>query len=554
MREVNHISEKKIDKKSKEEIIDLIINTIEQEKQSLVFTNSKSSSEKTAEKIYDVLPSSYENEELKKISEKALNALSSPTRQCRRLSKLLTKGIVFHHSGLVPKQRALIEKEFRKGTIKVICSTPTLAAGLNLPAYNVIVKDYKRYSQRGFNDIPVLEYHQMSGRAGRPGKEAKGLAIIYVKSEEELDRIVKKYINGEPEEIISKLAVEPTLKMYILSLIAIEIVNSKEEILNFFSNTLYAHQYKDIEAIEYHLSTILKQLKEYGFIENQEGYYIATPMGKRISQLYLNPDTANYFLENINSFFEDFSSEIISKNSIYSLIFFVVNTLEMRPLFRVLKKEEEKYVQRADEIGESLVVGFDPFEGDYTQFLCAIKTTDVFYDWMLEAHEDFLSEKYNITPGELNYKLDVLDWLLYSLEEISLLKKQFFFKNFLNKLRIRAKLGIKEELIPLISLVGIGRVRARKLYEGGFRKILDLKRADTLSISRIVGEKIARKIKEQITDGEEIKDKVLDKEFLQKPKEIAFREVEEKEIDSLISHYEEFEQEKEKNRNLFDYF
>ena len=106
----------------------------------------------------------------------------------------------------------------------------------------------------------------------------------------------------------------------------------------------------------------------------------------------------------------------------------------------------------------------------------------------------------------------------------------------------------------MISLVGIGRVRARKLYEGGFRKILDLKRADTLSISRVVGEKIARKIKEQITDGEEIKDKVLDKEFLQKPKEIAFREVEEKEIESLISHYEEFEQEKEKNKNLFDYF
>lgn len=550
------IESERIKTHTDDNVINLVLHTLELNKQVLVFNNSKRSSETTAEKIANSLKKIENQEELNELSEKILSVLSSPTKQCKRLSNCIKRGTAFHHSGVLAKQRGLIEKYFKKGIIKVISSTPTLAAGLNLPAYKVIIKDYRRYSQRGMADIPILEYHQMSGRAGRPGKEDIGKAVLCVKSENELERLVPKYLFGKSEEILSKLAIEPILKMYVLSLISMNMINSKEEIIKFFSNTLYANQYGDIDELSQNIFRIIGLLKEYTFVTQDDNYYVATPLGKKVSELYLNPDTANYFLTNLDKFVKRFSSEEISREDVYSLINFVANTIEMRPLFKVSKIEEETYIKKLEEKGNQLIIPFDPFETDYQTFINSLKTTDIFQDWILEAPEDYISDKYNITPGELAYKQETMDWLLYALENLAFLKKEIFFKNYLSKLRMRFKYGIRDELIPLINLKGIGRARARKLYKAGFKKILDLKKADFSSLEKVVGTSIAIKIKEQVSDQTE-----LNNQTLPVPKEIQFREVKEPkevsddEINRLVENYETFEKEKkEKNMNLKDYF
>ena len=541
--------------RTKDSLVNLVLNTILEGKQILIFNHSKNSSEATAEKIALSLKETEIDKEdkikLKEIAQKILKSLQNPTKQCRRLASCIERGIAFHHSGLTSKQRSLVEKGFKEGVIRVISSTPTLAAGLNLPAYKVIIKDYRRYSQRGFNDIPVLEYHQMSGRAGRPGSEEIGKAVLYVKSQEEAERVVPKYVFGKPEEIISKLAVEPTLKMYMLSLISMNMINTKEEIKSFFVNTLYAHQYKDLDSLYFNIFRILGILKDYDFINQEDDYYISTQLGKKVSELYLNPDTAHYFIENIDKFFTRFSRENITKYDVYDLLHFIVNTVEMKPLFRVAKIEEESYVKKLEEVGESLVAQFNPFEQDYVEFINSLKTSDVFLDWILEAPEDYISEKYKVTPGELNFKIETMDWLLYCLEEMAVMKKNFFFKNFISKLRIRFKFGIKEELIPLVSLKGIGRVRARNLYKNGFKKLVDLKKADFSSLARVVGDSIAIKIKGQVSDNIDINDSRLGK-----PYEIKVRrEVTPEEVEELVSSFNQFEKDKEeKNKNLNDFF
>lgn len=549
------LGNEKVEAKNKDPTVNLALKTILENRQVLVFNNSKSRSEATAEKIADVISGNMmENrDELEKLSKKVLSSLSSPTKQCKRLAKVIQKGIAFHHSGLTPKQRALIETAFKEGLVKVISSTPTLAAGLNLPAYKVIINDYKRYSSRGYNDIPVLEFHQMAGRAGRPGKESEGRSVIMVKSDSEHERVVPKYIFGDAEEIISKLAVEPTLKMYMLSLISMDMANSTKEIKEFFSNTLYAHQYKDIDGLYLNLVRILNALKDYNFVIQEDDYYMATPLGKKVSELYLNPDTANYFITNIDKFFNIFAKENISKYDIYSLIHFIVNTMEMRPLFNLRKEDIESYSNKAAEIGDDLTIGFNPFEQDYDEFMKTLKTTDIFMNWIDEAPEDYISDRYNVTPGELHYKLEVVDWLLYCLEEISIMKKNFYFKNFLNKLRLRFRAGIREELISLISLKGVGRVRARKLFKAGLKKISDLKKAEFGTISRIVGDSTTIKIKEQLMEEDSDRDSKL--EVNEKPKEIKIREVSNEEVDNLLDSINTYEKEKEeKNKNLNDYF
>jgi len=545
------IENEKLKPQTNDNIINLALQTLDLSKQVLVFNNSKRSSEKTGEDISKFVTKIENQEELQKLSKRILKILSSPTKQCRRLAKMVEKGIAFHHSGLASKQRTLIESGFKEGIIKLISSTPTLAAGLNLPAYKVIIKDYKRYSQRGYNDIPILEFHQMSGRAGRPGKEEIGKAVICVKSKEEFDRIVPKYVFGKPEEIISKLAVEPTLKMYMLSLVAMDFINTEKEIVDFFSNTFYAHQYEDLESLKYNLFRILKILEDYKFIRQTDNYFQVTPLGKKVSQLYLNPDTANYFYSNLDKFIKVFSSKNVTRMDIYSLLYFVVDTIEMRPLFRVSKSEEEDYVRKSEEVGDDLILKFDPFEMDFAQFLNMVKTTDILFDWINEAHEDYISDKYKITPGELNYKVEVVDWLFYCLEEMSTMKKNYFFKNFLNKLRQRFKFGIKDELLSLISLKGIGRVRARKLFNSGLKNLQDLEIASFESISKILSDNLTIKIKNQLKENIDILDRNLDST----PKEIKVREVSSKEVESLVSNYEKFEKEVEKKqKNLLGFF
>lgn len=536
---------------TKDQTVNIVLHTIGQNKQVLIFNNSKSRSEATAERVANAIKEPKDKDALKALSEKILKALQNPTKQCRRLAMVVEKGAAFHHSGLTAKQRSLIETSFKQGLIKVISSTPTLAAGLNLPAYKVIINDYKRYSSRGYQDIPVLEFHQMAGRAGRPGREDIGKAVVMIKDESELDKIVPKYIYGDAEEIISKLAVEPTLKMYVLSLISMDVINTEQEIKEFFSHTLYAHQYQDVDGLHFNIMRVIRSLIEFNFVNEEDNYYLATPLGKKVSELYLSPDTAHYFLTHLDKFIDVFSSPKASKSDIFSLIYFIVDTVEMKPVLRLSKLEAEDYIQKAEDVGDELVTDFNPFEMDYEEFLRNLKTSDVFQDWINEAPEDYINEKYKITPGELHYRLEVVDWLLYCLEELSLLKKNFFFKNYLNKLRIRFKGGIKEELLPFVALKGVGRVRARKLHKAGFKKLIDLKHASFAQIARHVGDGTAIKIKEQIDERHSKEDQQLHT----KPKEIKVREVSEQEVEQLVSTISEYEKAKEEyNRSLDNFF
>ena len=159
----------------------LAIDTIKIGKQAIVFVPSRASAEKTAEGL-----AKYSNDFFPEFEKEILKAVSVPTKQCKRLANCIKKGVAFHHAGLVQKQKNLIEDEFKNGQIKIICATPTLAAGLSLPVFRVIIKSLKRYSGRwGMDWIPVLEYLQMAGRAGRPEYEKFGEAIVIAKSQTE---------------------------------------------------------------------------------------------------------------------------------------------------------------------------------------------------------------------------------------------------------------------------------------------------------------------------------------------------------------------------------
>ncbi len=403
---------KKIKVLTDNQALNLALDTINIKKQSLIFVNTKKSAEKLAEDISRKIKIKTN----KNIAESILKALSKPTKQCERLAKCVEKNIAFHHAGLTYKQKEIVEENFRKGLIKIICCTPTLAFGLDLPAFRAIIRDLRRYTRHGLTWIPVLEYLQQAGRAGRPKFDKFGEAICIASTEPEKEKIEEKYIQGKPEKIISKLAVEPVLRMYLLSLIATRFVKTKKQILDFFEKTFWAYQFEDMEKLEAIITKILNLLEEFEFLRStQEEFasadeldnieYKPTILGKRVAELYIDPLTAHFFITCLQ---KATAKKIIKP---FSFLQMVSHTLEIRPLLRTKVKEYDKIQEKLTYYND-IILDEEPsmFDPDYEDFLNSIKTALFLQNWIDEKDEEFLLETYGIRPGEIRAKLEIADW------------------------------------------------------------------------------------------------------------------------------------------------
>ena len=482
----------------------LCLDTLQKGKQMLVFVSTRRSAEAQAEKLSKEIKKAMtvgERDNLKKLAKNIENVLSSPTKQCRRLARIVEGGAAFHHAGLVAKQRKLVEDAFRSGMLKTLAATPTLAFGMNLPAYRVAIKDTKRFTQGyGATYLPVIEIQQMMGRAGRPKYDTEGEAILLAKSSVEAKALWERYIDGDTEPIYSKLGMERVLRIYILSLISSGFVHTRNELDNFFLRTFFAKQYGDIDSITGKIERIIGELESYKFIiVGEKGEFIskefmpafqltqdvslkATKIGKRVSELYIDPVSANFLL-----------SVMSEEDSAIQNLMMICQCDEMKPFLNVRKSEYED-IEHA--LVKSEIEAPDVWDVEYEEFLSSFKTALLLGEWINESGEDKILDVYNVTPGELYNKTTNADWMLYAASELALLLGIKEIANNINKVRMQVKHGVREELLKLITLKGIGRVRARKLYSAGIRSAADIKKADENVLAKILGPKIAKEIRQ----------------------------------------------------------
>ncbi len=119
------------------------------------------------------------------------------------ISNLLTKGIAFHHAGMIPQIKEIVESLFSSELIKIVFATETFALGINMPARSVIFDELKKRIGRSFKIISKRDFFQMAGRAGRRGKDKEGYIYSFV------DRSIgrrplKSLLAGEPEPVTSR--------------------------------------------------------------------------------------------------------------------------------------------------------------------------------------------------------------------------------------------------------------------------------------------------------------------------------------------------------------
>lgn len=98
--------------------------------------------------------------------------------QVQRLATLLPRGLAFHHAGLLPGLKVMVESLFQRGELRAVFATDTLALGINMPARSVVLGSMSKFDGVQMRLLTPNEYQQLTGRAGRRGMDAKGAAIL----------------------------------------------------------------------------------------------------------------------------------------------------------------------------------------------------------------------------------------------------------------------------------------------------------------------------------------------------------------------------------------
>jgi len=475
---------------SRYEDLNLLMDTVEEGGQCLIFVASRKNAEAFAKRAAKALNS--EASTLEEYSRR-LEKLSE-TDTDRILSACVGKGAAFHHAGLRRAQREIIEEGFRKGHIRCISSTPTLAAGLNLPARRVIIRDYRRYaSGQGMVPIPAREYHQMAGRAGRPHLDPYGEAVLIAKGEEDVDALYEFYIDAPPEDVNSQIASEAALATHILSLIASGFVHSREEVSKFLEKTFYHHQRKGTRLFEAIIGKAVHFLESSEMIVESGNRISATEFGQLVSQLYIDPRSADTIVTNLSG---------AGEFSDIGLLQLICSTPDMYTLYvanRDLHYLDRFICEHDDELWVKLPFGEDE---DYYR---ALKTAMLLHDWSMEVPDTLICERYSVGPGDIYNLLESSSWLLHAAGRLA----GMFVPRFAKPVReyeTCLKHGIKRELLPLISLKNVGRVRARRLFNNGLVSPRAVWDAGEDRIASILGRGIAAQIFSQVEKGKNTQD------------------------------------------------
>ncbi|MDW8023337.1 MAG: ATP-dependent DNA helicase [Nitrososphaerota archaeon] len=488
---------KKIEKETSNPALNLALNTVKTGGQALIFTstrkNAVTAAKKAAPKIAEALSKPLKRA-LEREAEKIL-AAGEKTRISEALAELVRSGVAFHHAGLGGAHRKIIEDAFRGGKIKVLTATPTLAFGVNLPARTVIIQDYRRYEPGyGYYPISVLEYKQMCGRAGRPKYDKIGEAVLVARTADEADYLMESYVLSKPERIWSRLAVERILRTHVLATIAADYAHTELGIYEFFGKTFYAYQY-DISAIKNVIARILKYLYNEEMIDVMGEKIYATRFGKRVSELYIDPVSAVVI--------RDALRQKPASLTDLSLLHMISHTPDMRPIMRPSSRELDEIAVFTEEHREEFLTPV-PNEWEdrinYEEFLAEVKTAMVLKAWIEEASEDEIIERFRVQPGDLYRTVENAKWLLYATNELAALFGNIEVQPLTLELMERVEKGVKKELLPIVRLEGVGRVRGRILYNAGYKTIEDLKHVQIEDLMNLplIGPKLAKKIKEQV--------------------------------------------------------
>jgi helicase len=589
-------------------MVELTLDIMDTGGQCLIFTNSRKNAMDYARKIGEYVATKLDADLIKELDQMAtefLNLTPELTELSKKEAECIRKGVVFHHAGLVEEQQRKIEDAFKKRKIKAIVATPTLAAGVNVPARRVIIQSTTRFDEASGRSvaIPIMEFQQMAGRAGRPGYDPYGEVVVLSNNYDIIRTTSEKYYFSPPEKVISKLADKSQFETQLLGAIASKIAKNHAQLFNYLKNSFYFYQNLDGET-KYEINSIenvrfpktkkkvktpnierardeIKKRKELlakrnigrgrdplnrydDFIqaselvdeekeeENEETEEIIeregeseeqsesqispselkeletdlkrailnrienleknklierdgkelkpTDLGKIAFEMYVKPETAIILLDYLTKAKKYHDNDELEYH-VSTWLYIMSLTGEYRNT-SPSKNVMNYIILNYDKYSKFLPIAEIPDEisDQFQEFATNLKAVMALEDWMNEVPEAQISDRYEIQGGDLNYIINIACWLSRCLYRFSAALGLNEITSLLKDFEKRLKSGIKEELLPLINIKGIGRRRARALFNAGIKTQEDILNTPAAQLKQIPGfsDKLIQKIREEI--------------------------------------------------------
>lgn len=472
-------------------IVKIVEKAIEDNSQALSFVSTRRFTESLATyvaKKIDKKTTKEQKQKFKQVADKLLEVPkkkgSLPTTTCLKLAEAAEKGVVFHHAGLFNEQKEIIEDEFRKGNILMITATPSLMYGVNLPSKYVVIRDHTRWTSNGPTSIPVFDYEQMSGRAGRPQYDDVGYSYLVAKTMDEAFDLEARYVNGEIELTNSKLIDnKDAIYKQIIAQIASSLSKNLDDLNDFFGKTLYGFQMKNNppmsmfaqDSLNWELESALEFLLQNGIIR-------ATPEGLKTTDFGNLIAKSNYAVETAVKIKEYVST--MEKLNPAEMIYALAETPDL-PLISFKGRKSKDPVR--DKLSECGLFAVDIGNPEAT----AVSLIE----WIDERNEYEIENAYNVYSASTRRSAYEASRLVkFAKNTLEVLGNYSNLKD-MDYLSARLYYGVKEDIIPLVvGVKRLGRKRARLLMKTFGDNLSEASEKELQKVEGI-GSKLAGKVK-----------------------------------------------------------
>ncbi|KAL8244776.1 hypothetical protein R6Q59_011034 [Mikania micrantha] len=501
--------------KDPDNIIELCNEVVQEGHSVLIFCSSRKGCESTAKHVAKYLKSFFVNNngenEYPDITS-AIDALQkSPAGLDPVLADTLPSGVAYHHAGLTVEEREIVENCYRKGLVRVLTATSTLAAGVNLPARRVIF----RQPRIGRDFIDGTRYRQMSGRAGRTGIDTKGESVLICKPEE-LKRIVA-LIGDSCPPLYSCLSEDKNgMTHAILEVVAGGIVQTANDIHRYVRCTLL-NSTQPFEDVVKSAKDSLKWLCHRKFLEWSEEtkLYSTTPLGRASFGSSLCPEESLIVLDDLSRAREGF----VLASDLHLVYLVTPTNVDVEPDWELYYERFMQLPALDKSVGNRVGVQ-EPFlmrmahgapvrnseRSRHDVKGLGVSTNGILtHDQMLRVCKRFyvaliLSRLVQEVPvAEVCEAFKVARGMVQSLQEnagrfasmVAVFCERLGWhdlESLFAKFQNRVSFGVRAEIAELTTIPYIKGARARALYKAGFRTPQAIAEASVLEIAKAIFE------------------------------------------------------------------
>ena len=447
-------------------IVKILEKAMNENSQALSFVSTRRFTESLATYVASKLKNKTSAEQKERFKEVARKLLEVPEKKGSRPTTTCLKD------------------EFRNGNILMIAATPSLMYGVNLPSKYVIIRDYTRWTSQGPQAIPVFDYEQMSGRAGRPQYDSSGYSYLIAKSMDEAASLEERYVYGQVEPTNSKLIEnKDAIFKQIIAQVASTLARTPEDLQNFFKKTFYGYQMTANQSMSFFAEESLKyEIENAISFLLQNGILQVTPEGLKTTAFGNLIAKSNYAVETAVKI-KEYSSHIDEFNE-YELIYHLCQTPDMPLISFKGRKSKDPVREKLSSCGLFSIDIANPEA-----------TAVSLIEWINERNEYEIENAYHVYSSSTRrsaYEASML--VRFTKNTLEVLGKYNYSKD-LDYLSARLYYGVKEDIIPLvIGVKRLGRKRARALVDAFGDDLRPISERELQKVDGI-GPKLAKSIK-----------------------------------------------------------